>query len=381
MKKFYVIFLLAILSGSLIAGSPIYNVRIVPKKDVYKVGEAVKIFWDSSLSSQDGEFVRITLWEDFSTQSTCRIDTNVPLSTGSIGYSWTIPGKCTNPHTNQEVDLTKTTNELLVKVRWMGHPDKNQSHYFRIKTLVVNPDVAKRVLQSKKTLSQNVSKLPYISDVRLVESNKKKMLYKVVWNSKNIPQNSRIKAVLLKDSQYYCDLRYNVLAASNNFEVSMAKLCQNKPDPVSVVAPVFQIELALQNMPSVKAKSQFINLPFYPDFKVNDISRGRTRGVKSYFYFYTIKVGNYGRIKGDPVTVQLKVTDLSTGQFTTLSKGSYFVDPGTEIRVVIGIDSHHPLLDARNVRAEVTLDPTNRIEEYNEDNNTLVAEFEELEKK
>ncbi len=381
MRKTLIIMLLVLFAGSLKANhSSIYNVRLVPQKDAYFEGTTVKIHWDTDITSSS-EKVRITLWRQNGIQSTCRIAIDVPITSGVNGYPWKIPGKCTNPHTNQEENLTSTAGgKLKVRVRWMGHPDKGESHYFTIISLAKTIDFAETFVEmERKAKRAFLSNIPIISDVRLVEEDKKRKLYNVVWDTKNIPPNSRFMSVLLKNGRYYCDIRYNMIGGGNNFQVTMGHICQNKPDPVDVEDRVFQIEVALQNRPSVKGVSEMMKLPFYPDFGIKNVIRDKFKSGGLYFHTYKIVVDNHGVKTGPAVKVYLEMMDLDTGDTATLSYDRYYtIAPGNEKSFFFGYRLYHRLINARHQRIKIRVVPITPTREYNPDDNILIAEFDGL---
>ncbi len=237
-------------------------------------------------------------------------------------------------------------------------------------------------IKSTKINAENLSKVPIIYNVKLVESNKARMLYNVIWDYKNISSNERVKIALLKNNSYYCYIRRNVTVGSKAVGVSMDNICQNKPEPNPADADkkIFKVEVILQNNQNVRGTSEVIELPIYPELKITGISRNKRKGYKSYFYFYTVKVKNVGLKHAKFVWVHLKLTDLDKNKSVTLVSGGYQIKHGEEMPAVFGItpSTYDPLINAKHEKVEVSLSLSAGVKEYNENDDHLVAEFNDV---
>jgi len=121
-------------------GAAITNVKLVPTKSSYTVGESVQIQWTAS-GIPSGEKVKITLWRQGVSTRICLIAADVPVNAGS--YSWTIPSSCTNPDTSATENLVGGT--FHIRVRWQGNPVFGESPNFTITepqniTVALSPD-------------------------------------------------------------------------------------------------------------------------------------------------------------------------------------------------------------------------------------------------
>ena len=219
-------------------------------------------------------------------------------------------------------------------------------------------------------------KLPTISNVRLVESNRKRKLYDVVWDIANASSDLKGQAILLKNGAYYCDVRSNFPITARKMEISMADICQNRPEPRDE-APVYQIQVSVKKFPSVKATTKKMRLPIYPDYRITSIERGRQKSGSIYFYYYVLNVKNDGLVKGNPATVRMKIIDLDTHRTAILNSTGNHLLIGDN-RIVFGYRVYDPLINTKHQRVEVIVDPENKIKEYDESNNFISAEFYKL---
>ncbi len=125
----------ALLSCGLLLAASITGVRVQPAHPFYNVGQKVRVVWSyTGINNPASQQVKITLWRQGGTQSTCLIADNVPLTAGQ--YEWEVPEGCQNPHTGQREDLTNI-NQLKVRVRWKGNPVWGESGLFRVRKLQI----------------------------------------------------------------------------------------------------------------------------------------------------------------------------------------------------------------------------------------------------
>ncbi len=124
------LFLFALLMGFVVSvyAQSISNVRLVPSRAAYLSGENVRIYWNYSEISRT-EKVKITLWREGGTQSTCLLADDVSISTAS--KSWRVSSTCSNPRTGVREDLL--TGRVKIRVRWKRHPVWGESEYFEIR--------------------------------------------------------------------------------------------------------------------------------------------------------------------------------------------------------------------------------------------------------
>ena len=242
---------------------------------------------------------------------------------------------------------------------------------------LTNPNTTKAILKGKTPGSQTL-KVPVIFNVRLVERNRKRKLYDIVWDYKNIDPDSKAKAILLKGGHYYCDIRHNVKISYKSIGISMDRVCQNGLRPQNPTDNDYQIEVALENQPSIKGRTAKLRLPLYPDLRIKDIIRWKEKGFhKVSWYFYTIKVENVG-VASTSYWIRFKLTDLDTGESVTVEDGSWGIRPGHEERITIGNrqKTYDPLMLAEHKRVRVEVQVFTRASEYDENNNQLIAEFD-----
>ena len=242
---------------------------------------------------------------------------------------------------------------------------------------LVNPNTIKAISKGKNFSSQ-LGKVPVIFNVRLVERDRKRKLYNVVWDYKNIDSSSKVKALLLKGGHYYCDIRHNVKIIYKSLEISMDRVCQNGVRPQNPTDNDYQIEIALENRPSIKGRTARLRLPLYPDLRIKDIIRWEQKGFhKVSWYFYTIKVENIG-VASTSYWIRFKLTDLDTGKSVTVEDGSWGIRPGHEDRVIIGNTrkTYDPLMLSEHKRVRVEVKVLSRSPEYNKNNNQLIAVFD-----
>ncbi|GEM_PF-5946908 len=311
MRKFFYLPLFFLITCLLIFGQTISDVRLQPSQSTYNAGASVKIYWNyTGLSIPSDALVKITLWREGSSQNICKIAENVRITTGSTGLRWTIPEKCTNPHTGAQENLTQ--GNLWVRVRWQRHNVWGESSKFTIKkdytSLVYTSGILKQIFPEALT--------PMIYDIKIIHV--KNHFYKVTWKYANIPPDQRFCLYLYKNNNPVCRLDV-ILVKEREALLSFMNLCLSPMDTKLIKKREGVYRLVFDftdytNYKDVKFYSQPINSLFFPELSISDISISTRRG-RSYVLLI-ISVRNGGPAASSPFGLRISGRDAYGHTFT-----------------------------------------------------------------
>jgi len=194
----------------LLFAQSISNVRFVPSRTSYFVGNQVSIYWSyTGLSIPSTASVKITIWRQGASQSTCLIAKNIPVNQGGAGYPWTIPSTCVNPHTSATEDLTR--GNLKVRVRWQGHTPAvyGESGWFTVQF-------------SQKAIT-NVRLTPYRNTYNSGG------MVTISWNYSGISSEDLVKITLWKEgaSESSCIVGDNIRISAKQKSWTIRSYCVN----------------------------------------------------------------------------------------------------------------------------------------------------------
>jgi|GEM_PF-2997309 len=358
MKKFLFFVMFSVVITGLLAQA-ITDVRLEPAKSSYYIGENVKIFWNyTGLSIPSSATVKITLWREGSSQSTCKIAEGIPITQGSSGYQWTIPSTCTNPHNGAQEDLTQ--GNLWIRVRWQNHRPAvyGESPKFTVKAIKYFGNFGTKP-EDFSDAAKIFAKFPTIYDVKFarVDKNLPVPLYKITWKYKNFDSGvHRVRISLLKGIRTFCDITFADLR-DKEVQVRIDRLCRNgkklftpRVRRIYIKEYRIKVEEISSPPPHVYGVSERFRLPYLPELIVCVSNGGQDYipaiGVKIY-----IQIINIGDATSKPCKAYLKVQDngstlfdvpaLNPGTGIIFYKKVNFFTIGT--KKIIGIADYPPL--------------------------------------
>lgn len=184
-------------------GQSISNVHLNPASSTYNMAQMVDIKWNYSEISPS-EKVKITLWREGSTQSTCLIADDVTIGDNAYNW-WIIPVTCVNPHNGATENLAD--GHFRVRVRWKGHPIWGESPVFTVNS------------EQNITVSLQPDKTGYSAGESV----------KIKWTTVGIMPSEKLKITLWRagGTQSACCLADNVNANLGTWTWSVPTSCTN----------------------------------------------------------------------------------------------------------------------------------------------------------
>ncbi|GEM_PF-5706927 len=128
--KHYGVFLIFVFLGFQVWSQNISDVRLIPDKNEFRVGEQVKIFWKFT-AIPTSENVSILLLKKGNTIKMCEIANSISVAKGRTGYLWKVPSMCGTFRFISSGDLK--ASEFKIRVIWKRRSIRSESKYVKIK--------------------------------------------------------------------------------------------------------------------------------------------------------------------------------------------------------------------------------------------------------
>ncbi len=340
MRKFFFYFLILGFFIYPIFATRITGVRIQPQKNLYSVGERIKVFWNYAQNSPSDK-VRITIRKAGAEKALCILADFVDITKGGAGKSVVLNSPCRDA-AGQNNEITNQEIWIRVQLKGQARTVYADSSHFTVKRFSAG-DFKSIKLPSKEEQIESIRKMVkanvvIIKDFRLVAKNKTKGIYLLLW--KFIGNNTPMRRPFIKlyrNGRYFCTVRRENPALGNTlfFFMTPYPLCRDhKPlpnDPVPTYQ--FMFDYSEYNMPPIF--SQKMKLPLFPELTITKITI--SEGTTNPFFALFITVFNSGSAEAGPFVLHVSGKDCNNKRFSkkvTINRKS---PPGFTMSYIINV--------------------------------------------